>query len=184
MLNKIKKRNAKKPKYKSIRLRFIVLFTSLVLLPLLIVSGVLYYRMDQVVTRRVLREQQEATSRIVSLIDDAGSEARSSLTALSEIDNIDQISTLEDTTQLENMLGIVQSASQYISDVFLFVPGETALGTVSQSHLESTAREWFEGAVEADGDVYMSEPYADAVSGATTMAAAMEIEQANGDKSV
>ncbi|GAB2490401.1 methyl-accepting chemotaxis protein [Alkalibacterium psychrotolerans] len=184
MLNKIKKRNAKKPKSKSIRLRFIFLFTILVLLPLLIVSGVLYYRMDQVVTRRVLREQQEATSRIVSLIDDAGSEARSSLTALSEIDNIDQISTLEDTTQLENMLGIVQSASQYISDAFLFVPGETALGTVSQSHLESTAREWFEGAVQADGDVYMSEPYADAVSGATTMAAAMEIEQANGDTSV
>ncbi|MCC5889888.1 MAG: hypothetical protein JJU01_04900 [Alkalibacterium sp.] len=184
MLKKVKNRRKGQVKSKSIRLRFIVLFTSLVLLPLVIVSGILYYRMDQVVTRRVLREQQEATSRIVTLIDDAGSEARSSLTALSQIDGIEQIGELEDTTQLEDMLGIVQSASEYISDVFLFLPGETALGTVSETNLESTAREWFQGAVEANGEVYMSEPYTDTVSGATTMAATMEIEQSNGDTSV
>lgn len=184
MLKKVKNRRKGQVKSKSIRLRFIVLFTSLVLLPLVIVSGILYYRMDQVVTRRVLREQQEATSRIVTLIDDAGSEARSSLTALSQIDGIEQIGELEDTTQLEDMLGIVQAASEYISDVFLFLPGETALGTVSETNLESTAREWFQGAVEANGEVYMSEPYTDTVSGATTMAATMEIEQSNGDTSV
>lgn len=184
MLKKVKNRRKGQVKSKSIRLRFIVLFTSLVLLPLVIVSGILYYRMDQVVTRRVLREQQEATSRIVTLIDDAGSEARSSLTALSQIDGIEQIGELEDTTQLEDMLGIVQAASEYISDVFLFLPGETALGTVSETNLESTAREWFQGAVEANGEVYMSEPYTDAVSGATTMAATMEIEQSNGETSV
>lgn len=184
MFKKVSKIKKKEKKQKSIRMRFILLFTSLVLLPLVIVSGILYYRMDQVVTRRVLREQQEATSRIVNLIDDAGSEARSSLTALSDIENIDELSGLDDTSQLENLLGIVQSASQYISDVFLFVPGEAAIGTLSQSAIDSTAREWFQGAVDAEGEVFMSEPYTDAVSGATTMAATMRIEQSNGETGV
>lgn len=184
MFKKAKFKHKRKEKKKSIRLRFILLFTSLVLLPLIIVSGVLYYRMDQVVTRRVLREQQEATSRIVDLMEDAADEAQSSLLALSEIEGIDDISNIENPAQMEGMLTIVQAASQYISDVFLFVPEETTIGSLSQEQIESTAREWFEGAVRANGEMYMSEPYADAVSGATTMAAVMEIEQANGSSSV
>lgn len=184
-MKKIKGRNKNTgPKKKSIRSRVIVLFTLLVLLPIIVVSGVLFYRMDQAVTRRVLREQQEATSRIVNLMEEAGEEASNSLIAVAALQDITQVSALEDTSQLEELLLIVQSASQYISDMFLFVPGGNSIGTLSDSALESTSSEWAAGATEAEGEIYFSEPYTDVVSGATTMAAAVEITQEDGQSSI
>lgn len=184
-MKKIKGRNKNTgQKKKSIRSRVIVLFTLLVLLPIIVVSGVLFYRMDQAVTRRVLREQQEATSRIVNLMEEAGEEASNSLIAVAALQDITQVSALEDTSQLEELLLIVQSASQYISDMFLFVPGGNSIGTLSDSALESTSSEWAAGATEAEGEIYFSEPYTDVVSGATTMAAAVEITQEDGQSSI
>ncbi|GAA0486542.1 methyl-accepting chemotaxis protein [Alkalibacterium indicireducens] len=171
-------------KKKSLRLRFILLFTTLVFVPILIVSGALYYRMDQAVTRRVLREQQQATSRIVTLMEDAGSEARSGLEALAEIEDMTQVTTLEDESQLDQLMTVVQSASQYISDVFFFIPGQEAVGTMEQQDLETVSQNWLAGATGAGGDIYFSEPYTDVVSGATTMAAAMTIDQENGETGI
>lgn len=184
-MKKISKRFTKKqPKKKSMRIRFIIVFTSLVFIPIIIVSVALYSQMNQAVTRRVLRDQQEATSRIANLIQESGQEARNSLNALVELDDISEISTLEDTSQLNQLLEIVQSASQYISDVFVFLPGESSLGTLDTEALESISNEWVAGASESDGGVYYSEPYTDAVSGATTMAAVMQVEQSDGQQSV
>ncbi|GEN51562.1 methyl-accepting chemotaxis protein [Alkalibacterium pelagium] len=171
-------------KKKSLRLRFILLFTTLVFVPILIVSGALYYRMDQAVTRRVLREQQQATSRIVTLMEDAGSEARSGLEALAEVEDMTQVTTLEDESQLDQLMTVVQSASQYISDVFFFIPGQEAVGTMEQQDLETVSQNWLAGATGAGGDIYFSEPYTDVVSGATTMAAAMTIDQENGETGI
>lgn len=182
-----KKRNRKinnEPKKKSLRLRFILLFTTLVFVPILIVSAALYYQMDQSVTRRVLREQQQATSQIVTLMEDAGSEARSGLQALAEIEDMTQVATLEDESQLNQLMEVVRSASQYISDVFFFIPGQEAVGTMEQQDLEAVSQNWLSGATEASGDVYFSEPYTDVVSGATTMAAAMTIDQENGETGI
>lgn len=182
-----KKRNRKinnEPKKKSLRLRFILLFTSLVLLPILIVSGALSYRMDQAVTRRVLREQQEATSRIVNLMEDAGTEATAGLQALAELEEVSQVTELEDETQLNQLMEIVRSASQYISDIFLLVPGQYAVGSIEQENLDAMSQNWLSGAGEADGGVYFSEPYTDVVSGATTMAAVMTIDQENGQTGI
>lgn len=180
----INRKRATTSRQKSIRTRVIVLFTMLVFLPIVIVSGVLYLQMDQAVTRRVLREQQEATSRIVKLMEEAGAEAENSMNALIEVEEITQVSALDDTAQLDQLLDIVQSASQYISDVFLYIPGQQALGTLDNTTLESTSSEWASGAVEADGDLYFSDPYTDVVSGATTMAATMEIVQEDGQSSI
>jgi methyl-accepting chemotaxis protein len=182
-----KKRNRKinnEPKKKSLRLRFILLYTTLVFVPILIVSAALYYQMNQSVTRRVLREQQQATSQIVTLMEDAGSEARSGLQALAEIEDMTQVVTLEDESQLNQLMEVVRSASQYISDVFFFIPGQEAVGTMEQQHLEAVSQNWLSGATEASGDVYFSEPYTDVVSGATTMAAAMTIDQENGETGI
>ncbi|MCC5895743.1 MAG: hypothetical protein JJU16_09805 [Alkalibacterium sp.] len=178
-----KRKKDKQPKKKSIRTRFILMFTSLVFIPIIIVSLVLYIRMDQAVTRRVLREQQEATSRIVNLMEEASDEAGNSINALTALEEIGQVSSLEETAQLDQLLEIVQSASQYISDVFLFIPGETSLGTIEEGRLESVSSQWMDGALEADGEIFFSEPYADVVSGATTMAAAVVVEQEDGQTS-
>ena len=182
-----KKRNRKinnEPKKKSLRLRFILLFTTLVFVPILIVSAALYYQMNQSVTRRVLREQRQATSRIVTLMEDAGSEARSGLEALAEIEDMTQVTTLEDESQLNQLMTVVQSASQYISDVFFFIPGQEAVGTMEQQDLETVSQNWLAGATGAGGDIYFSKPYTDVVSGATTMAAAMTIDQENGETGI
>lgn len=181
------KRNRKinnEPKKKSLRLRFILLFTTLVFVPILIVSAALYYQMDQSVTRRVLREQQQATSQIVTLMEDAGSEATAGLQALAELEEVSQVTELEDETQLNQLMEIVRSASQYISDVFFFIPGQEAVGTMEQQDLEAVSQNWLSGATEASGDVYFSEPYTDVVSGATTMAAATTIDQENGETGI
>ncbi|GAB2322507.1 methyl-accepting chemotaxis protein [Alkalibacterium sp. m-11] len=117
-------------------------------------------------------------------MEDAGSEARSGLEALAEIEDMTQVTTLEDESQLDQLMTVVQSASQYISDVFFFIPGQEAVGTMEQQDLETVSQNWLAGATGAGGDIYFSEPYTDVVSGATTMAAAMTIDQENGETGI
>ncbi|WP_161878951.1 methyl-accepting chemotaxis protein [Alkalibacterium sp. MB6] len=172
-----------KVKKKSVRPLLIVLFTSLVLIPIFIVSGVLYFRMEQVVTRRVLREQQVATTSIVTLLEDTGVEAVTTLGALGELEGIRTIDTVEDALTVENSLELVRSSSQFISDIFLYIPGSTSLGTLDSSSIEASSSEWMQGAIQARGDVHISQPYTDVVTGVTTMSATMAIEQDNGEQS-
>ena len=179
--SKVKKSD--KVNKKSVRPLLIVLFTSLVLIPIFIVSGILYFRMEQVVTRRVLREQQIATTSIVTLLEDTGVEAVTTLGALAELEGIRTIETGEDALAVENSLELVRSSSQFISDIFLYIPGSTSLGTLDSSSIEASSSEWMQGAIQARGDVHISQPYTDVVTGVTTMSATMAIEQDNGEQS-
>ncbi|GEK88814.1 methyl-accepting chemotaxis sensory transducer with Cache sensor [Alkalibacterium putridalgicola] len=181
--NRFKRKKAKK-RNKTIRTRFILLFTSIVFIPIVIVSVALFLRMEKAVTQRVMTEQRDATSGVVEIFESIKSEANNSLAALSEVPDVKNAAGGEDRDDLQQLISTIQAASEYISDVFIYLPESQTLSTrETEAVLESTD-EWLEETLSADGEIVYSQPYSDVVTSATTMAATMEIEQSNGETSI
>jgi len=180
----IHKQSKSKNRKKSILTKFVSLFTSIVFIPIVIVSIVLFYQLEEAVTQRVLREQQEATVGIVEMFESIGSEAESAVTALSELELVNNAATAEDGEELDRLMSTVQAASEYISDVFIYLPDSNSVGTLDAAAIEESTGEWLDETEAANGELVFSQPYADVVSSATTMAATMEIEQANGEAGI
>lgn len=176
--NKVKKRN------KTIRTRFILMFTSIVFIPVVIVSVILFLRMEEAVTQRVMYEQREATSEVVGIFESIRNEANDSLTALSEVDDVRNVADADNRGQLQQLISTVQAASEYISDVFIYLPESATLSTREPEAIEESTDEWLDDTLASAGDIVYSQPYSDVVSSATTMAATMEIEQSNGETSI
>lgn len=181
---KLFKRIKNKRKNKTIRTRFILLFTSMVLIPIVVVSFALFYRMEKAVTERVVHEQREATSGVVEIFENISDEANNSLTALSEVDEVKAAAATEDTSELEQLISVIQAASDYISDVFVYIPESKIFSTRETEAIEESTDEWLDATLSANGEIVYSQPYSDVVSSATTMAATMEIEQSSGETSV
>ena len=174
---KLFKRIKNKRKNKTIRTRFILLFTSMVLIPIVVVSFALFYRMEKAVTERVVHEQREATSGVVEIFENISDEANNSLTALSEVDEVKAAAATEDTSELEQLISVIQAASDYIRDVFVYIPESKIFSTRETEAIEESTDEWLDATLSANGEIVYSQPYSDVVSSATTMAATMEIEQ-------
>ncbi|SFC39177.1 methyl-accepting chemotaxis protein [Alkalibacterium subtropicum] len=188
VLKKDKLRVAEKSKTKnrkkSIRTKFILLFTSIVFIPIVIVSIVLFYQMQETVTQRVLQEQRAATRNVVEIFESIGHEAESSVTALSQLELIRNAAEAGDTEELERLMSTIQVATEYISDVFIYLPDARSVGTLDADAIEESKNEWLSETAAADGDIVFSQPYSDVVTSATTMSATMKIEQTNGETSI
>lgn len=177
-------KNKRKDKKQSVRLGLVFLFTALVFIPIVIVNGILYFRMNQIVTRRVVREQQVATQHIVSLIESVQNEATLSVSAIAELEELTNLSNPEEAEDLVELLELIRSSSEYISDAFVYIPDGEAIGTLSSASIQDSASEWLEETLAAEGELLMSQPYTDVISGATTMSATMELEQVNGETGI
>lgn len=173
--------NAKKNKQKSLRPRLILLLSLLVIIPIIVVTGVLYSRSNQMVTERVRREQQKSTGHISSLLSEAGTEASDVLNAASQTPYIQELENLQQFQIFEETLTLLRDSGQYLSEVFIYSPGQFGFGTIDGSAIMDNLDEYYEQAVEADGEIYLSDPYVDAVAGATTMTAAIHVEDDEGE---
>ncbi|GEK90593.1 hypothetical protein [Alkalibacterium kapii] len=127
------------------------MFTSIVFVPIVIVSLVLFYRMDEAVTQRVMHEQREATSSIVEMFENIRDEANNSLAVLFEADEVQGAAGLEDTTELQQVISLIQAASDYISDVFVYIPESKTLSTRETEAVEKSTGEWLEETLSANG---------------------------------
>lgn len=179
-----KRTKKKKGKKKSLRGKLILLFMTLVILPIVIVTAVLYRRSNQMVTERVRSEQQEATRRVVDLLKDANVEVEDALEATSTTPYITNLDNILDFEVFEELLEVVEGSGQFLSEAFLYSPGSFMIGTRDSSELHQNAEQWYEQAIEADGEVYWTDPYVDTVTGATTMTAAVHIEDDGEDVGV
>lgn len=183
-LHKLKTSKKKKDKKKSVRLRLILGISLLVFIPVVIANGILYMRMNEIVGRRMMREQQATTRQVISLLENAGNEAVHTVEAIAELEETQTLSADEENGVLNEMLTLIQFASEHISDAFIYIPNNTSVGTTSYDAIEINSEEWLSDTMGANGEVVFSQPYSDVVSGATTMAATMRVDQAGGDSSI
>src|SRR5690554_3721087 len=167
-LHKLKTSKKKKDKKKSVRLRLILGISLLVFIPVVIANGILYMRMNEIVGRRMMREQQATTRQVISLLENAENEAVHTVEAIAELEETQTFPSNEDSV-LNEMLSLIQSASEHISDVFVYTPNDSSAGTTFYDAIEINSAEWLSDTMEADGEVVFSQPYSDVVSGATTM---------------
>lgn len=174
----IKKNKVKKKK--SLRNRLLFLFVGMVFIPIVIVTAVLYFRSTQMVTERFQREQVEATNRIVTLLENASEEAQDTIQAISDTTYIQNLDDEQNFNGFDQALDLLNDAGQYLSEIFLYIPGDYGVGT-ADSDPSTYAEYWHEEALAAEGDVYWTEPFLDTVTGATTMAAVMHVEE-NGEE--
>lgn len=176
------KKQKKEKRNKSLKGRLIAFFTLLVIVPILVVTALLYFRSNALVSERVQREQRESTGHVTTLLADAGEEARDTLEAVSTTPYIFELENLGNFQMFEEILSLAQGAGQYLADVFILNPGQYSFGTLESNVIHQNSEQWYEQAVEANGEVYWTEPYMDAVTGATTMTAAVYVEDEEGEE--
>lgn len=177
----MKKNKNKKNKNKSLQGRLVLLFVGMVFVPITLVSAVLYFRSTQMVTERFQREQQEATGRIVTLLEDVAGEAEDTLRALSDTAYIQDLDDEDNLNSFDQVIDLLQDAGQYLSEIFVYLPGEFGIGTSDDVDTSAYAQSWYDEASAANGEVILTEPFLDTVTGATTMAALMHVEE-NGEE--
>lgn len=177
----MKKNKNKKNKNKSLQGRLVLLFVGMVFVPITLVSAVLYFRSTQMVTERFQREQQEATGRIVTLLEDVAGEAEDTLRALSDTAYIQDLDDEDNLNSFDQVIDLLQDAGQYLSEIFVYLPGEFGIGTSDDADTSAYAQSWYDEASAANGEVILTEPFLDTVTGATTMAALMHVEE-NGEE--
>ncbi|MEC6747089.1 cache domain-containing protein [Marinilactibacillus sp. XAAS-LB27] len=176
LLTKSKKvHKTKEKRKKSIRSRLIILFSLLVIVPVVLSSFVLYADMRGAVEYRVKREQKEATTKIVDLLYDAGNEAKTTLLSISETEEINNLDQSEAVEQLNQSFSLLKQSLKYVSDVFIYSPGTNNIGTLSEENLYLSANAWYEGARNSNEDFYLSDTYEDNETGNETMAVIMQV---------
>jgi methyl-accepting chemotaxis protein len=134
------------------------------------------------VTQRVLREQRESTAHVTNLLRSAGEEATDTLDALSNTQYIYNLENLTHFDVFEEMLIFSEEASQYLSDIYIYNPGAYSFGTRSSNEIYQNLEFFYDQAVEENGEIYWSEPYTDVITGATTMTAAVYVEDEEGEE--
>lgn len=177
----MKKNKNKRSKKKSLQGKLLLLFVGMVFVPITLVSAVLYFRSTQMVTERFQREQQEATGRVVRLLEDAAQEAEDTLVALSNTTYIQNLDDEDNLSGFDQVIDLLQDAGQYLSEIFVYLPGEFGIGTSDDVDTSTYAQSWYDEASAANGEVILTEPFLDTVTGATTMAALMHVEE-NGEE--
>lgn len=160
---------------KSLRNRLILIFSLLVIIPVIVTASVLFLEMENAVEYRLQREQREATGKIVDLLRDAGTEAEMTILSVTEAEEMSELDQPESVEKLNSSLELLKNSSKYISDVFVYNPGMNDVGTMSEENLYLSANEWFLGATQTDEEFYLSETYQDKETGATTMAIVKQI---------
>lgn len=176
LLTKSKKvHKTKEKRKKSIRSRLIILFSLLVIVPVVLSSFVLYADMRGAVEYRAKREQKEATTKIVDLLYDAGNEAETTLLSISETEEINNLDQSKAVEQLNQSFSLLKQSLKYVSDVFIYSPGTNNIGTMSEENLYLSANAWYEGANNSNEAFYLSDTYEDNETGNETMAVIMQV---------
>lgn len=168
-----RKKNIKRKK--SLRNRLILIFSLLVLIPVVLVSYVLYLEMEETVELRLFREQKEATGRVISFLEDAELEAESTINAVTNAPEIGQLGQDAPAAQLNRSMELVKESLTYVSDIFVYQPGMNNVSTLSEENLYLSANAWFDGAMQTDEEIYVSDTYIDKETEATTMAVIRQV---------
>lgn len=173
----IKKRlsNNKAKREKSLRTPLIILFISVVLLPVTIITLLLYREMNDLVTNRVIREQQEATRSLIRLFSDTQQEAEATISVIQESLYLSEIGNETEETYLEETLTMLRDSGQFIEDVYVYNSGEHIVGTTDAYWISAQAQYWAEDALSYPGELIWTEPYMDNRTGNQTQAALLYV---------
>jgi methyl-accepting chemotaxis protein len=164
-------------KNKSLRNPLILLFIALVLIPVSVITILLYRHMNELVTNRVVREQQEATRTLIRLFSDTQREAEAIIRVVEESPHLSMIETEEDEEDFQEILRMLRDGGQYIEDIYIYNPGGQILGTTDAYWISAQAQYWRDDALANPGELTWTEPYMDNRTGNMTLAALLYVSE-------
>lgn len=177
----------KRQKKKSIRRMLIPLLIAGVLIPVFGALWITYNSTQSLLTQRIEVQEREAVNRISEMFDLAKVEAEQTLEAAAVQSTIgEEEENSQSFSAYNQSMQMLLDSSHYLYNIYLFRSDKPFRGTTSDAGeiVEVDSLDWYQGAVEKNGETHWGLPYADTITGEMTMTASKAVPQSDGTDAV
>ncbi|WP_035618836.1 methyl-accepting chemotaxis protein [Lacticigenium naphthae] len=174
-LQKRKKEN--KGKKKSIRNRLFPLLIGLAMIPVILGLLLSYRETMNLLENRVITRQKEATSQVVTLLNEMVQTTEQTVTVIAEDESTLDANAGETLDALDDKLDLVRDSNPQFLYTYYYAPETGMVGSTEgiEDDYDGTSRDWYIGAMEEKGSTFWSLPYMDAGTGSVTVTASQAI---------
>lgn len=163
----------------SLEYKLIILLILIVCIPLLLISMVSFHMASKLADNKTKELTMEISNEKSSFIDSHIDSIKNSVQALAISKSIINGNKNDVISQLESITGsnkdIMQSYVGYeTKDIVMYPESQLPPG------FDPTSREWYKQAVACHGQVYITRPYKDAITGKIVITASKEIKSDSG----
>jgi methyl-accepting chemotaxis protein len=137
------------------------------LLPVIIVTLILYIQSSHLIANRVEREQQVVMQEIAGRFNEAVNEAESALFKISSSSYIESLDTEVMHDLFVDQMHSETESGQYIREIFIYHPdrSKVSLSTQDSRNLSFMVEPFYDATVSASGEAVWTDLFQDSVSG-------------------